>query len=97
MTSRWELIEVSGELLLIAWILGRYGTAQSRKIENTVWLSLSAFLGAAALSIVAIIYIALFPLFIILKHIHLFISQVIILVLFFLIAVLLRLFVRLSG
>lgn len=88
MTSGWDHIAVPGELLLVAWILERYGTAQCRKIENMVWLSLSAFVGSTALSIVAITYLFLFPLFVILKHTRLSFYQEAILTLFFLFAVL---------
>lgn len=89
MISGWDHIAVPGELLLMAWTLERYGTVQSRKIKNTGWLSLSAFVGSTALSIVAVTYLFMFPLFVILKPIHLSFYQEVILGVFFLIALLL--------
>lgn len=91
MIYEWDQILVPGELLLTALLLERYGTAQSRKTENTVWLSLSAFVACTALSIVTITYLFLFPLFVIMKQTHLYFFQEISLPLFFLMAVLLTL------
>lgn len=91
MINGWDQIAVPGELLLVALVLERYGTVQNQKDENATWLSLSAFVASTALSIVALTYLFMLPLFVILKHTHLFFFQETILVLLFIIAITLTL------